>query len=286
MRKLNTFVHVFANSLLPLDTYYKKLKKVSFGFSLKYFTALVLFVTFFAVSITLVKTLFVENNIYTLTSEVVQTAHDYPQELVIRIRDGKLMTTVDHPYIVWYEYQGVPHPIIVIDPQATPAKIDQYKSIILLTSDKIVVRADSTYRVTPISPDLNLTVTKDKVNELTTAIQQINRSLPLMLIIVLFAVTIISFFIVFLSKIIYLIPITILVYLVARAYHKDIAYSKVYQIAFHAITTPFLLETFISINGIVLAVPFWNFVTHAIFVLGGVYEIVAKHPDVSVKEWT
>ncbi|MFQ5451951.1 MAG: DUF1189 family protein [Candidatus Paceibacterota bacterium] len=275
MQKVRTFLHVFVNSLLPLDSYYKKLHTTAFTFSVKYFTALIFIVSLFSVLAVSVRTFYLNSRIDDVAAASIKTIQNYPQDLYIKIVDGRLLTNYDKPFIAWFEYKGIPHPILVIDPLATPSKIDQYDTPILLTQDTAVVRFGDTIRIMRFNQNMNVTITQQSMLELQSFVEQLFAALPSIVTVFILLGSVIFFLIVFVYKAIYLALLALVIFILARFFFKSLQYLKTYQIALHASTTPILLEFLTSLLRVQIQIPYWVVLLHVLFLSAALYETYA-----------
>lgn len=141
MKKLKAFWYILKRSLLdPL--YYKELLSTSFGFSYKYLWTLLTFLV--VTSLIPLIGLYISNRpqipetLRGIRSTLISL---YPDELELRISNGKLYTNVDEPYIIpvpskWGDLGK--QNLAVIDTQATVEDYPDTDAFVLATRNAIV----------------------------------------------------------------------------------------------------------------------------------------------------
>ncbi|HTK03249.1 MAG TPA: DUF1189 family protein [Alphaproteobacteria bacterium] len=241
MTKLKTFFRTFVKSFQP--NYYKDILKAKFSFSLKYLTFLLFVISlgytlFIAAGLLVVKKEipgFVEK-----TKKVVTTA--YPQELVVSVKNHKLVTNVKEPYVV--------ADFIVINTKANVEDVKNYKSQVLVT-DSFVVYSDKegqikAYSLEEVLKDLDgVVLNKDIYQKLTSEVLPYIDQLPtyfnigLMILILLGPIvgTILSLG----WYLFYLLIFSVVLLIAAKLLKKDLSYSQVYKLGMHAVTLPILI---------------------------------------------
>lgn len=279
-KKVKTFLHVFVRSLIPEVGYYKKLIKTHFCFSVKYYVSLV-----FVLNLFFVLFVFVKLNPFqmkTLLSNLVETLQKYPRELRIEIKNGLMKTNYGRPYLLWLDYDDKKHLLLVVDESATPEQIAQYRSYMLLTSNRAIVRKvflnenQSQYSLKNFE---NQNITYATVQQVISSFQTVIRFLPIiyicillisLILIPLFSFAITSFYLFLSSVVVY--------FFLKYGTKKPIRFRKTLQVSLHAITLPLLLDYgLIVFNLSSKPLPLLFFFLSLIFVGGGVYEAYFDH---------
>ncbi|MBI3366093.1 DUF1189 family protein [Candidatus Roizmanbacteria bacterium] len=215
----------------------------SFSSSFKYFLAML-----FVFNMVFVTSIFIRHDpkkINTILSAFSLHLAQYPQDLTVSIKKGKLITNYNRPYLLWLDYEDKKNLFLVIDETATPKKIQLYKSFILLTSSELVVNDTKTrsFSTLPLSYINDQKVTKEKVNQFVNGIDAIRSLFPLVYIaVVFFFLTILpiaSLIVTFL----YLLFSSCVVFAVYRFFaKKHFKFKRILQVSFHAVTLPLLLD--------------------------------------------
>ena len=274
-KKVKTFLHVFVRSLIPEVDYYRKLIKTHFCFSIKYYISLIL-----VLNLLFILFVFIRLNPFkmkTLLSNLVKSVQKYPKELRIEIRNGSLKTNYGRPYLLWLDYDDKKYLLLVVDEFATPEQIAQYRSYMLLTSNRAIARRVflggnlSQYSLKKFEDQ---TITYTTAQEVVSSFQRVIQFLPILyigiLLIFLILIPLFSFGItslyVFLSSV-------VVYYFLKYGAKKSIRFRKTLQVSLHAITLPLLLDYgLIMFNLSSKSLPFLFFFLSLIFVGGGVYE--------------
>lgn len=276
-KKITTFVHVFVNSLLPLDSYYRKLKNVRFTFSLKYFLTIMLIISFLSVLSPAVSFIF-RNPPWHLAGAISNSLKDFPSDLVITIRQGNLITNYDRPYILWLQNGEVPTPLLVIDEFSTASKQEQYSSPILLTGSSIALNFQNTTQVIPIDKTLNLSFSKKNAQELDRAFSRLKIIIIFTIPFLLLAIGVLYFFLTATIALVLLSILSAVVFVIARLKIVDLKYSKVYQISLHSATLPLILGSAISILGLTMPIKLWIPGVYILFLGAAIFEVYLAGP--------
>lgn len=274
MKKIKTFFHVFVKSIIPNDKYYHKILRVKFSFSLKYLISLViilniLFISFYSIKLNPIFITSVLNNLN-------KSLDKYPKELVITVNEKGLNTTYNRPYLLWLDVNDKKNLLIVIDEKATPEKINEYNSSLLITSKEIVMKNKFTRKISKYSL---IKVQDQKISKPTiVGIQKIVNTviayLPLLFVLVVALALIITTFTSIIIFLIYsLVSTAILFFLFKYLFKKRPHYKKVLQISFHAITLPIIIDyLLIMLNVGSRILPYSFFFLVLVFVGVGIYE--------------
>ena len=290
-RKVKTFFHVFQGSLLPQPAYYHKITKARVGFSLKYFALLIFILNFIFASFLIVK--YNPNKVNKFLTGITKEISSIPQELVVNINKGKLITNYNRPYFFWTTYNNQKKLLLVIDETATQDKINIYNTYILVTGQEIVIKDNSDssnkFKILSLKNFGKLTFEKKDFQKIAITLTNINKFL-----FIFYLVTIPSLFILlplfsFIITLFYLVIISLIVYLFFKTYyHKKIHFKKTLQLSFHAVTLPLILDYFLNIFRptipgnihlkLFIPTPLAFLIILAMFVFAAVYEAyMAKH---------
>lgn len=293
MKKIKTFFHVLTNSAIPGEHYYKKIPKTHFGFSFKYLFFLIFIIHFITTVIVLTRILLFENTITNLKTNIMQTFDSFPQDLVITVKNRRLFTNYNHPFIAWFHYKSIPFPMVVVDEYAQAGKIREYDSLALLHAEGVTTQTREKLSTYPFEKNTTYIINKGKVEVL--------KNFFLYWFSLLFPTAFLVFFVLsisllpfayFIAKFISLAILSIVVFIAAKLSYPHIQYKKILQISLHAITLPLILEyiTFLVMPhrpvfklwpGTQLAVQLrfsWLFIAiYFLFIAVAVYEVYGTH---------
>jgi len=243
-QKVKTFFHVFKQSIFPQPDYYSKIPKVSFTFSFKYFSSLI-------ISLNLILLIFVSvkynpGKINRFINSIIISFKEYPNELIINLRKGSLFSSYNRPYLFWGELAGKRKLYLVVDESASADKILQYHSQVLLTKKELVVNNQTSnvkYQTIPLTYFGDKTFDK-KDSERLISLLTITKSLLIVIyLVVVPSLMLILPFSSFIITLFYLSIISFFIYVVFKTYfHKRIHYKKIFQVGLHAVTLPLLLD--------------------------------------------
>lgn len=286
LRIVKTFFHNFIKSLFPHAGYYSKIIRSPFSSSFKY---LVMFLLVLNVSLVLfIVSQFNPNKVSMFLSSYSASLNSYPDDLVISIHKGRLLTNYSRPYLLWIDQQGEKNLLAVVDETATPDKIRLYGASVLLTSQDAVINNTGTGNVSvfPLQILDDQKITKQQMNSLVQLINKIRFVFPMLYILILLFLIIFIPLISLIITFVYLFLASIIVFLVFKLFlQKHFHFRKIFQISFHAITFPLLLDyslivirpTINSGPGFLMAIkqipfPMLFLIILAVFVAVGVYE--------------
>lgn len=241
-RIVKTFFHVFTRSLFPHHHYYSKIIKTPFSFSFKYFFMLLLvfnvcFVLFLAVK-------YNPKKLNSRLSALSTNLSYYPDNLVITLHKGRLITNNNHPYLLWFDDQDKKNLLLVVDETATAKKIELYGSSALLTAQELVINGSvGNISSLPLNYLDDQKITKEKISQLVQKIDKARMFLPFLFIaavvLLILLVPLVSFIVTF----VYLFLSSIIVFLVFKFFlQKHFHFRKIFQVSFHAVTLPLFLD--------------------------------------------
>ncbi|MGB9707668.1 MAG: DUF1189 family protein, partial [Microgenomates group bacterium] len=258
MKKVKTFLHIFEKSLIPSISYYKKIIYTRFLFSFRYFCFLI-----FLLSLTLSIFLAINNNpvkIKNFLKSINNSLINFPADLEIKIRNGRLISSYPYPYFHWIDSHR--KLLLVIDETAETEKINIYNSYFLLTQNELIINFKKFNKnlnnyVLPLSIFNAAEFSKENLNQITKKFTFFVNNFYLFYFLFYAFFLIILFIASFLTTLFYLIIASLIVYLIFKFYIKrTIHFKKVVQISFHAVTLPLLIDylPFIFLPGLKLTI--------------------------------
>src|SRR3989338_1929161 len=249
--KVKTFFHIFTGSLIPRSIYYHKIPHVRYRFSGLYFFFLIVFLNAIFTGFVVIK--MNPFRVQQVTQSLLTALENYPNNLTIKIQNGSMTTNSDKPYLLWLDYQDKKHLLVVVDQEASPSKISEYNSFLLLTGNEIVYwnRNYCSKQIGTVSYPFNEEITIQTVKRIQNAIIKLVTILLLSypsLAILLFLLFTVSSFVVTLG---YLLIASAGVYLLFGLLKKKnrLPFRKMFQISLHAVTPPFVFNYFFTISG-------------------------------------
>lgn len=268
MGKAKTFKHVLMHSLLPSVEYYTKIKKTPLLFSIKFAIMLLIVVSTLLYSASALR-LIISSDQSDLRTQLKYAVENMPDDMIIIIKNNRLVTNNDRPLIIYTDSSVRPNPLIVVDEYAQPEKITQYNSSILFTKTGFAVYTNNEMKFYRYKLSKTVIVNKESATKL---INTITTAAPILLIagsvLVIPIITIISIII----KIITLMIMSFIVFIPAHLSSHNVTYRKTFQVSLHAMSLPLLVELLINAIGVKSYPGFlFSFIT-LIFVAGGVYE--------------
>ena len=251
MKKVKSFLRIFQQSFFPSVVYYKKLSRVNFKISLLYFIFLVLIL-----NITLITSLILKNSpkkINNLLSSVTKVLEEFPNDYTIQIKQGSLITSYDKPKFFWLDYLDKKIPLLVIDKNLLLKQAKLYLSLSLLTSEGVMINPKflcpkiGLIRI-PLSYFNNLTFNKQTALLGYSFINSLKQSFIFFYIVSVFLIFLLITFSSLIVLTIYLLLSTLLVFLIFKFFLRRRFYlKKTFQIGFHAITFPLVLNYFLMV---------------------------------------
>jgi len=242
MKKVKAFFYVFLKSFIPNSSYYTKILKIRFLFSVKYFIALIVFLNFL-VGLSLLYRYSPQKVNYWLKT-FYSALNNFPSDLNVFIDKGYLISSYNRPYFFWLnDEKGRLRLFFVIDESASFEKMDQYQAKALLTkTDFFIKMANQTKRISLNSFD-KIILNKDTVKIILKPLSLIKTFFyPLYFFIFLLVFILIIGFS-FVINLFYLFLASFLVFVLLKLKSKKkYHFKKVFQISFHAATLPLLLD--------------------------------------------
>lgn len=285
-RIVKTFFHTFIKSLFPNPGYYSKIIRSPFPSSFKYFLTFLLVLNVSLIFFIAVK--YNPNKVNLFLSSLSASLDRYPNDLIISVHKGRLITNYNRPYLLWLDKQTEKNLLLVIDETATPNKIKLYGTSALLTSREVVVSETQTGNasVFPLQYLDDQKITKQQMNSFVQLINKINAFFPILFILGLLILVILIPLASFIVTFVYLFLASIIVFFVFKLFlQKHFHFRRIFQISLHAVTFPLLLDySFMMVrptinNGpsFLMAIkqipfPMLFLIILAVFVAVGVYE--------------
>lgn len=190
---------------------------------------------------------------------ISQIKSEYPSDLVITVKDGKL--SMNKPGPVFFDLgrdkgdaKGPQH-IVTLDPAGTLETYANYHTLVLVTSSAVIMPRsnDRTLQVFPMDKAKDVAIDKTMFDRGMDHIADLTRFVPTFFVtlgvILLFAVPFIGAFFWSLFLMLYLLPISLLTLLIARGYKRAMDYQAAYRFGFYALTYPLIAQTVASTIG-------------------------------------
>jgi hypothetical protein len=233
--------------------YYQELRNKPFLFSFKYY---LLFSLCLAIILTIPTSMKaipkMKEGIKFASSTLVEK---YPEELEIKIKDGKASTNVAEPYFVKTpkeisdsiekeQKNSKFENLLVIDTKSGTDlnKFVEYKTILLLTDKNIVFYNDGKITAQPLDKMGEITINRTEINSFLKKINPFFNAF-----VSLFPALIFLALLVWLATFyVYLFFGGLLILIVAKIAKVDIGYWKSYQMGVHLMTLPILAITILN----------------------------------------
>lgn len=270
MTKVKKFVKTLGNSLVPDAYYYRKIAHLPFHFSFSYLLTLILLLNLIFTILLAIK--FFPTKSSKMISNLVSALEAFPKELKVQIDQGNLITTYNRPYFMWMNDGAKKKLLLVIDESATAVKIDEYKSNVLITSNEIVIKNNKNVVSLPLSRLPFQNISKQEVVQWANRLKSINQLWPFIFLPVLMIVFIFLSIGSTLSTLFYLIIASFVNLIVYRLILvKKFAFKKIWQLSFHAVTLPLILDYGLMIFK-TQPLPILFLILSSVFVFCAIYE--------------
>lgn len=260
-QKIKAFQYVFYKSLTSLP-YYNDIIKTNLKFSIKYFLAFAVLVSFVSAIIVSVRTSYDSDGPTSTVAQVVNELEDiYPEDLVITIKDGTLSTNKNVDITIKMleslsQSSPLPKYLIVFDSDGTINDFEKYDTVALVNEKNILINDNGKIETYPISNFPNGTLDKTKystqINELRGLVQYLPILVTLAVFVGLLLVNIIY-------RLVYIFVIATALFIIGKSSKSTLKFSKFYQIGLHLVTLPMLLEVALLIFDVTLPIPAWFF---------------------------
>lgn len=240
-RKVKTFVHVLTQSFIPHARYYSRVLKTSFVFSFKYFLALIAVCNIILIAFLLVR--YNPKKIDAALTTLSTSLSTYPQDLIITVRKGRLITNSNRPYFLWFDTKDKKNLFLVIDETASADKFTVYKSMSLLTAESLVTQGTYGLNSFPLSYLEDQKITKDSISELVRTVDKFHSFLVPLYIFFVLALILFVPLVSLTVTLAYLILASLMVFLLFKFFmQKHFHFKKILQVSLHAVTFPLLLD--------------------------------------------
>lgn len=286
-QKVKTFFQTFLKSLIPTSAYYKKILRLPFGISLAYFFGVILFFNILLVFFIVTK--YNPVRLKRALSSLNVGLNSYPDNLTINIKNGNLSMTVNRPFFLWIGGEDDRKLFLVVDVNATPQKIRNYKSTVLLTGREIVFKNHTPGRpvfYVPFTYFKNISINSVTITNIQNLLTYFGSSLYglyLLIITCVFLFLLISTFFIMLINLIIASLIAFLVFRFMKKTHpryRSLNFPKTFHIALHSsslpITIDYLLIFLAASSG---KFPIVFFLLLLIFLFGGIIEAYYQIPS-------
>ncbi|MBW7960386.1 DUF1189 family protein [Patescibacteria group bacterium] len=256
MKKLKTFFYSLKRSVSD-PSYYREIIKTKFDFSLKYLFFLVFIITTahlvsFAFKYPSLRHSFKEY----LPTIINNIKNVYPKDLEITIKDGRLSTNRDKPFII-KSGEKTPRNLLVLDPKANTGEYPSYDTYILVTEDAYVYPSrfsNSTVTQSNISyfKDFkkDFKFNRQDYDKIIREVNPFTKKLLFAIDVFVYSSLIILFIFapifVTLFKMIELAVLSFLVWIINLIFKKKLQYGDIYRIGMHAVTVPILYNELIK----------------------------------------
>lgn len=237
MKKVKAFFYIFKESFIPNNSYYKKITKTPFLFSLKYFLLLLTFFNFILLIYLL--NLFSYNKIRSILSSFTDSFQSFPKELVIIKKGNNLLTTLNRPYFFWIKSKNNQILLFTINETADDSFINKSLSNVILTNQHLIIKSpfNQTLSKIPFSIVKDFYIDKNIVENIVPFFEKLKENLLLIYILVFILLFFLLEAMSFLITTTYLLVSSFFVYLYFKIRHKrHFHYKKILQLSFHAIT--------------------------------------------------
>ena len=176
-----------------------------------------------------------------------QAVSAYPDQLQVRIDNGRVSTNVPEPYVISAGGTDSPRNLLVIDTK-TPfsvAQFDRYDTVMWLTSDSLVVQDQNPQlRTIDLSQIPQARLDKAFVLDIASQIR------PWLALIgpTIFLLGLFSVYVVYLMRLLYLVVFALVIWLAARLLKHGWSYGVAYKAGLYAMTLPLIWGTLVGLT--------------------------------------
>lgn len=235
-RKVKTFLHVFVSSVVPQTSYYAKILKSKFTFSLLYSFILLSLVT--GIVFALVFYQAGRNNIGNIKQCLNSSMNEIPSNFVLNVRDGLLSTNHELPLFVWFNCDERVQLLAVVDERGVSKNINSFGAQLLVTGSEIVLKYKTNTYAVPINKYIsNLHLDKQSI------ITYVNQGFEVLAFYIPFftlALILSTPLLVYVATIITILLSSLCVRLFYHLFRKHYSFKKTIQIGLHSCTLPLL----------------------------------------------
>lgn len=228
--------------------FYQQISQKSFKQALGYFFLLILLLT-------IVRTVSLYNPLVNsapkeLKKSVDELVNCYPDNLEVNISKGEASTSAKEPFFLSCDKSkpASESAFLVID-TSTPfskEKFDEYKTPMYLTKNALITKKNAfettTYSLEKVK---DMKINKNEINNLY------QKALTYFIYIGPGLLSIVSIFIYigYISRLLYLLVFSLLIFLISNFMKKDFSYLQIYKTSIFAITPALLVELLLKITG-------------------------------------
>ncbi len=243
MKKVKAFFYIFKESFIPNNSYYKKITKTPFLFSLKYFFSLLVFLNLILLIYLL--NLFSYNKISTFLTSFTDSLKSFPKELVIIKKNNNLLTNFNRPYLFWVKIKNNQILLFTINETADDKFIKESPSTIIFTNQFLIIQAPLNRNSSqiPLSTVKDFRIDKNTVENIIPIFEKLRKDLLLFYVFIFILLFLVLNIMSFLITSLYLLISSFFVYIYFKIrYKRHFHYKKTIQIAFHTITFALVIE--------------------------------------------
>lgn len=292
MKKVKSFFHTLSKSLVPQHEYYKHLAREPFSSSFVYLVSLLVLIN--SITIVFFFSKLQPLKLRSYLDNVRVNLQSYPNDQVLHLSRGRLLSTANRPYFLWTDYKQMKQLLLVIDGTATPSKINQYNSAILITAKSIVIKdmqLENQYRTLPLSLANDQIINSQTIARVREILAAIVKNYPFYLTVFTLLLFIVLPLVSLVTTLFYLFVATLIAYLIFLLFIKKGDWEgmkhmrplTVFKLGLHAATLPLLLDYGLNLFGLTSRpLPLLFFALLSVFVFGAMYEAYyEEHPKLS-----
>lgn len=242
------FEHI-KNSIYSPE-FYRNLPKSTLGKAFAFYFLFAFLLSFLQAAIMLPQLFGVQTEIDKVSKQLINT---YPKDLEVRIKDGKVSTTVKEPYTVPLPPSASsadqPQNLIVIDTKTpySSTQFREYDTITWLTKDSLFYKEgsdDTSIRSVDLKNVEEFTLNK------TLLLTIKEKAQPFMIYVGPFLGVLLFIGLLFLSifRLLYLALLALLLIILAKLSKRELKYAQAYTIALYVVTLPLILTTLLSLT--------------------------------------
>lgn len=224
--------------------FYQKVPSEGVGTALGYFLKFSLLLTLLSL-IFLIKPLLFDFQ-REMTGLVQKGVDQYPSDLSLTIKNGKVSTTSQQPYFIPFPNDGSDfndeklRNLVVIDTKNpySAGQFATYSAMAWVSSDTLFVKSNNEIK------NIDLTKFPDVVIDKSFAQMIAQKISPLFVFFgpVIFVFAGLGLYLLNLSRLLYLFILALLIFMIARIARLNLSYRGIYKIGLHAMTLAFIVE--------------------------------------------
>lgn len=243
------FIETFKNSVYSKE-FYRDLQNRAISESVYYYLFLVLLAAaIFSLTLGIRFLPTVNSFIQTAGPSIIKS---FPDDLIVEIKNGQAAHNSDEPVMIPFPLgDKTPWRYAVVVDTKNPfsmQKFEEFNTPFLLTSDSIVAfQSEQQVKISSLKNAPNLTIDKRQIVSWVGAAEPfLGWSVPIM-----FAGLLIMGFFVYVSYFLRIILASLIIWVFHRIKNVSLPFKRVYQVAIHASTLPFVL-----IGVVLMLIPF------------------------------